>query len=128
MMECIMIVDDDFDDLQNMKDILEEAGYQVIPTTNGAQALDMIRQNEIDLILLDIKMPTLSGYDLLLLLKERKGHDTPIIYVTIIPENDVDMAGAIGVIQKPISKNSLLSQVRKGIDNRTEAEKCQRQS
>jgi len=63
--KTILVVDDNFDDLQTMRNILEKEGYPTFVATNGAQAFDATKSGLFDLILIDIRMPTLSGYDLL---------------------------------------------------------------
>jgi CheY-like chemotaxis protein len=115
MAKEILIVDDEFDDLVTMKDILSGAGYVVKTATNGVQALDLLVGNGFDLVLLDIRMPTLSGYDLLRLLRERLNHKAKMIYISIVPKGDVDMDDADGFIQKPFSPEKLLAEVKKTV-------------
>ena len=113
MAKKILIVDDDVDDLNTVRLILEKSGYGAVPATNGAKALDMLKGNGFDLILLDVRMPTLSGYDLLRLLRERLNHHVKIAYVTIVPKEEVDLDGIDGFVQKPFSPATLLSEVKK---------------
>jgi len=113
MAKRILIVDDDFDDLQTMKTLLEKAGYTTVPATNGAKALDMLKSNGFDLVLLDIQMPTLSGYDLLRLLREKMNHDAKMAYVSIVPQKEVDMNDIDGFIQKPFSPASFIKEVKR---------------
>ena len=113
MAKRILIVDDDFDDLQAMKTLIEKAGCKAVPATNGAKALDMLKSNGFDLILLDIQMPTLSGYDLLRLLREKLDHNAKMAYVSILPQKEVDMRGTDGFIQKPFSPASFTKEVKR---------------
>lgn len=113
MAKRILVVDDDFDDLQKMKNILEKEKYDVEIATNGAQALDRMEDDNFDLMLVDIKMPTLSGYDLLRLTRERLNGKMKIIYVSVVPKKSVDMTNANGFIQKPVSAKTLTSEVKK---------------
>lgn len=113
MAKKILIVDDELDDLGSMRDILEKEGYEVQTATNGAQALDLLRGSKLDVALIDIKMPTLSGYDLLRLLRERLNHKVKMIYVSIVPRHDVDLADIDGFVQKPFSPEQLIKQVKK---------------
>ena len=108
-----MVVDDDFEDLTSIKNILEKAGYNVVGATNGAQGLDALREDGFSMVLLDIKMPTLSGYDLLRILRERLNHKVPMVYVTIVPRKDVDMTDIDGFIQKPFNPTSVLKEVKR---------------
>lgn len=108
----ILVVDDAFDDGQTMRILLERNGYQVKAVTDGAQALDAINKAKFDLVLVDILMPILSGYDLLILMKERLEEDTKVVYVSIVPKTEVNMKGTDGFIQKPFSPESFISVVK----------------
>jgi CheY-like chemotaxis protein len=109
----ILIVDDEFSDLSTMKTILEKEGYEVVAVTNGAKAFDSLKGDGFSLILIDIKMPTLSGYDLLRLMREKINHKCPLMYVSIVPKSDVDMTDADGFIQKPFSPKNFINSVNK---------------
>ena len=113
MVKKILIVDDDLNDLETMKIVLEKEKYDIEVADNGADALDIIKKNKPDLILLDIKMPTLSGYDLLRLLRERLNHKVKMIYVSIVPKSDVDLSDIDGFIQKPFMPSGLIKEVKK---------------
>ncbi|MEI6731179.1 MAG: response regulator [archaeon] len=113
MVKRILVIDDDFDDLSSVKNILEKEGYHVVGATNGAQGLDALEEDGFDCILLDIRMPTLSGYDLLRILRERLNHKVPMIYVTIVPRKEVDMSDIDGFVQKPIIEKKLLTEIKK---------------
>lgn len=114
MKKRILIVDDDFEDLENMKKILEN-DFEVVAVTNGARAFDSLKGDGFSLILIDIKMPTLTGYDLLRLMREKLNHKCPMVFVSIVPKKEVDMSDVEGFIQKPFSSKSLLSEVNKAI-------------
>jgi two-component system response regulator SaeR len=117
-MQKILIVDDSFEDLQTMKTILEKEGYGVTTVTNGAQALDSLRGNGFELILIDVRMPILSGYELLQLLREKINHHSKLVYVSIVPKKEVDVSGADGFIQKPFSPETLSASVKKMLNKR----------
>src|SRR3989338_3652985 len=107
----ILVVDDDFKDLSEMKSILESDGYKVEPATNGAQAIEALKTEKFDLILIDILMPTLSGYDLLRLLREKLNHKVKMVYVSIVPKKDAQLNDIDGYIQKPFSRKTFLEGV-----------------
>ena len=109
----ILIVDDDLNDLNTMKIVLEKEKYSVDIADNGADALDLIKSNQPDLILIDIRMPTLSGYDLLRLLRERLNHHVKIAYVSIVHKSDVDLTDIDGFIQKPFMPANLVKEVKR---------------
>ncbi|MCX6773054.1 MAG: response regulator [Candidatus Micrarchaeota archaeon] len=113
MAKSILVVDDDFDDLTTMKMLLEKSGYRVVPTTNGAKALDLLKGNGFSLILIDIQMPTLSGYDLLRLMRERINHNAKMAFVSILPKGEVEMGDVDGFIQKPFSPAPFIAEVKR---------------
>lgn len=113
MAKKILIVDDDLNDLETMKLVLQKEKYSVQTADNGADAIDLIGKNKPDLILIDIKMPTLSGYDLLRLLRERLNHHVKIAYVSIVPKSQVDLTDIEGFIQKPFMPASLIKEVKR---------------
>lgn len=111
----ILIVDDESEDLSTMKEILEKEGYKVESATDGSQALDKLTSNNFDLILIDIKMPTLSGYDLCRLLREKVNGNVKIVYISIVPEKEVSMENISGFIQKPFTPESFLASIKKAL-------------
>jgi CheY-like chemotaxis protein len=115
MSKRILVIDDSYDDLDFMKHTLENAGYGIVAVTNGAKALDALIDDGFDLILIDIKMPTLSGYDLLRLLREKVNHSAKMIYISIVKKKDVDMTDIDGFIQKPVNAEHLVKSVKKVI-------------
>ena len=115
MVKKILIVDDDQEDLNTIKLILENEGFEVILASNGAEALEQLQTDGFNLAIIDIKMPTLSGYDLLRLLRERVNHKIKIIYASIVPEKEVDMDGIDGFIQKPFLPETLLEIVKEAL-------------
>ena len=112
MPKNILIVDDEIEDLNTMKTILEKKNYKVTIVSNGTEALKFLTGNGFDLILIDIKMPALSGYDLLRLVREKFNHNSKMVYVSIVPEKEVIMTDIDGFIQKPFSPESLLKGVK----------------
>ncbi len=86
-----MIVDDDCDDLSTMKEVLGKEDYEIATARNGEEAFDLLTKKNYDLILIDIKMPTLTGYDLLRLMRKRIDHNAKMLYISIVPKSDVDM-------------------------------------
>ncbi len=113
MSKEILIVDDSFDDLELMKKLLEKDGYVVKTATNGAMALDVLTTEKPSIILLDIKMPTVSGYDLTRIFRDKLKKAIKIIYVSIVPKKEVDMSGVDGYIQKPFDKKTFVKTIKK---------------
>jgi len=108
-----MVIDDNFDDLLAMKTALEASGFKVTAVTNGASAIDAVSNDRFDIVLVDIKMPTLSGYDLFSLMKDRVDKKTKLIFVSVIPKKQVEINGADGFIQKPFTPVSFVKEVKK---------------
>jgi len=113
MAKKILIVDDDFQDRELMQELLKKAKYDATAVKNGAQALDKIQDEDFDMILIDVLMPTLSGYDLLLLLREKLNHKIPMIYVTILPKSEVHTEHADGFIHKPFTEKDFIDMINK---------------
>lgn len=98
-------------------DIVEEliiAGYDVVEACNGEQALEQVAARNPDLILTDISMPCMNGYDLLAKLRsdEHKHHNAPVIFMTAFDETDVALrcsARPDAIIRKPVDYGDLIA-------------------
>jgi len=113
----ILIVDDVSDNIQVAMSILKEKNYQFSFAVNGEQALELAESNSFDLILLDIMMPGMSGYEVCQRLKgEENTSDVPVIFLTA--KVDVDSikdgfeAGAVDYITKPFHPEELIARVK----------------
>tara|TARA_R110000868_G_scaffold16687_1_gene74174 strand:- start:2761 stop:4257 length:1497 start_codon:yes stop_codon:yes gene_type:complete len=110
----ILIVDDEPAILNQLDEILHDAGYSVVSSTGGEDALNLLIQTEIDLIITDLFMPRMSGSELsqkVRLLEE----DIPIIYLSGAPnaqeifDKDKNSLNIHGLISKPFSEKSILA-------------------
>ena len=103
----ILVADDDADALAIMSATLESAGFQVETAMDGAEAIRRFREAAFDLVMLDVDMPTLNGYEVCVALRREAGELLPIVMVTGM--NDVESvdtayrSGATDFIGKPIS-------------------------
>jgi len=113
MTKKILVVDDEFFDLYSIKKFLEADGFKVFPATSGVQALQKIKKQTFDLVLVDINMPTMSGIELLKLIKKNTTKDTKVAFISIVPKSTIDTSKVDGYIQKPLSRKSLVSEVKK---------------
>lgn len=110
----ILIVDDNPKNLQVAMNILKD--YSVIYAQSGEKALELVKENDFDLILLDIIMPTLSGYEVCKIIKEdEKTKDIPLIFLTVKDE-EKDIVegfnlGAVDYLTKPFQPEVLLKRV-----------------
>ena len=113
----ILIIDDHPATRKLLGDILGDL-YHVLLVSNGREALDAVRDNHmIDLILLDIIMPGMNGYEVCQRLKEdERTSDIPVVFLTVMEEDHDEVRGfAVGVadyIVKPISRLRLLARVK----------------
>ena len=86
----ILIVDDDLMLCKMLKENLYKQGFKTIETHDGKEALEFIHQNVVDLIILDLAMPVMGGFEFLRILKkENKESKIPIIVLTIRNENEI---------------------------------------
>lgn len=112
----ILAVDDIPANVLLLKVTLETAGFRVITAESAEEALTYLASEEIDLILLDVMMPAVSGFDLAIQLKQNTEYkDIPIIFLTALnsPSNIVKgfRLGAEDYIPKPFNKDELLARV-----------------
>src|SRR4029453_10100974 len=83
----ILIADDTVENLRLLAGMLEAEGYEVRPVINGRQALQAVERDPPDLILLDINMPEMNGYEVCEQLKARPElRDVPIIFLTALSD------------------------------------------
>jgi diguanylate cyclase (GGDEF)-like protein len=113
----IVIVDDMPDNLRLLADILKDKGYKVRPAPSGARALATIRKEPPELILLDIMMPEMDGYEVCRQLKAGEGtKDIPIIFLSALNEVfdkvKAFKAGGVDFITKPFQVEEVLARVR----------------
>lgn len=112
----VLIVDDDLINRQVIANYLSIQGYNIVEASCAEDALNVVATESIDLVLLDIMMPRISGYETCKILRETyASHELPIILLTARSQmNDLVMgfeAGANDFMLKPISKEALLVRV-----------------
>ena len=110
----ILVVEDDRNLLDTLKYNLHKEGYDVVAAIDGAEALDIARREKPDLIILDLMLPKLSGFEVCRIL--RKEMTTPILMLTAKAE-EIDKVvgleiGADDYMTKPFSLRELLARVR----------------
>ncbi len=110
----LLLVDDDNTARELLQRTLHKEGYQVIAARHGDEALRLARDAQPALILLDVMMPGMSGWDVLQQLKadSRTAH-IPVVMTTMLEERGIGHTlGADGYLLKPIDRNELLSQLQ----------------
>lgn len=110
-MQKILIVEDDYSIHDILKEILKMNGYITYDAYNGSDALNIIRQEDINLILLDLMLPDINGEDLI-----KKVKDIPIIIISAkVSSNDKInclLDGANDYVTKPFDKDELLARIK----------------
>ncbi len=116
MNERVLVVDDTPANIQAVAGILREAGYQLSVATNGVQALEVLARVRPDLILLDVMMPGIDGFETCRRIKDVPAwRGIPIIFLTAKTEiNDIVKGfevGAVDYVAKPFNAHELLARV-----------------
>ena len=120
MDERVVVVDDDAIILKNANTILTEAGFKVTCLKSGKLFMDYIVVNPIDILLLDIRMPEMDGFDTILALREWESNNSrepvPVIFLTANEDADSEAKGlslgAMDFIRKPFSPEVLKIRVK----------------
>src|ERR1700750_1181324 len=117
----ILWVDDEIESLQSQKLFLEGKGYEVQTLTNGFDAIDYVKENLVDVVLMDETMPGITGLETLAKIKE-VNQQIPVVLIT---KNETEnlMDDAIGsqisdYLIKPVNPNQVLLSLKKIIDNK----------
>lgn len=113
-MNRILVVDDDRDIVAALEIYLTTSGYQVSKAYNGREALEVLRDNPVDLVLMDVMMPQMDG--IAATKKIRETSNVPILFLTAKSE-DVDMINGLNVgaddyITKPFKPMEVLARVK----------------
>lgn len=117
MKQNVLIVDDQPANLVALEAILEEDGRQLIKATSGNQALSLLLKNDISLVLLDVQMPEMDGFEVAELMRmNKKIERIPIIFLTAISKEDKYVfrgykAGAVDYLFKPVEPLVIKSKV-----------------
>ena len=114
----ILLVEDEPDIIRLVKFTLEQRNFEVVATSNGLAAIEIASTEKPDLILLDVMMPVINGYDTCVRLKKNeKTKDIPVIILSAkAQKKEVDRAlrvGAADFIAKPFSPRELREKIEK---------------
>lgn len=110
----IMVVEDDFHTRRLMCAVLERYGYHPIPATDGQDALDQLEKKHVDLIILDIMMPRMDGYEMTRILRDG-GSSLPVLMVTA-KETPADkrkgfIIGTDDYMTKPVDEEEMILRI-----------------
>ncbi len=117
----ILIVEDDLRMSQLFKELLEKEGYSVAVSGDGSDAIILLKEHSFDVVLTDLKMPSIDGMNVLAYSKETNP-ETPVIvitaYATVDSAVEALKRGAYDYIQKPFDPDELLLVVKRAVDYR----------
>src|SRR6266567_1797056 len=130
----ILLVDDRRPNLFALESILKSLGQNLVEATSGVEALKYLLRNEVAVVLLDVEMPDMDGFQTATLIRERqKSSHTPIIFLTAISKSDVHVSqgyslGGVDYIFKPFAPDVLKSKVSAFVQMYKQQREAQRQS
>jgi putative two-component system response regulator len=115
--QVILVVDDEPQNIELLEAYLAPQGYEIVTAANGKEALEKIPGNQIDLILLDVMMPGMDGFEVIRRVRQDAIHQLlPIIMVTALRETEDRVkgieTGCDDFISKPVDRMELLARVR----------------
>ena len=113
----VLVVDDNQQNLELLQAYLEDIDCETLTANDGIEALAIIAGNQVDLVLLDIMMPKMSGFEVCRRIKnDPKTTDIPVIMVTALSEfGDIERgidSGTDDFLSKPVNKLELLTRVK----------------
>ena len=116
-LRVILIAEDSLTQAENLRYFLEQQGYQVVAAKNGREALELMTRYKPDLLISDIVMPEMDGYELCHCIRSDQGmQDLPIIFLTVLSDPADIMksleCGADGFIIKPFKEEPLIERIR----------------
>jgi len=114
----ILVIDDEAEACEFIKSFLEERSYSVITALNGHSGIESIKNNKPALVFLDMRMPDITGLEVLSKLKEDNITAKIILMTAIDEEAEIEKAkqlGAIGIIKKPVQLQELSATVKQNV-------------
>ncbi len=115
----VLVVDDDASLRFSARNALESAGYKIEEAQNGQECVDLVKEKQFDLVILDVNMPVMDGLDALKQIKEHSASTTVLMITAFSDIKDAVFAmknGAYDYVQKPINRNALIEMVGKALE------------
>jgi two-component system, chemotaxis family, chemotaxis protein CheY len=116
----VLVVDDDPDILEALSEILEAEGFEIRRARNGKEALDRLEPDAPQLILLDLMMPVMDGWEFAQRMRQRPPEIARIPIIVLSADRNVGSKaaelGAVGHLAKPFELNDLLELVRRSLE------------
>ena len=128
----ILIVDDNRNNIEVVKGILRNRNYKILTALSGKKAFEVLESEKIDLILLDVMMPELDGFEVCIQLKENtKYKEIPVIFLSAQNNSDAVVrgfeVGGADYIPKPFHNEELIARVKHHIELKQTKELIQKQ-
>jgi len=114
----ILVVDDDQDSVELVEKILKKDGYRVVSLTDGRKVDEELRKNEIHLAVVDLKMPEVSGLDVVEMIRHHDSDCAVILmtgYATLDSAVSALRGGVVDYLRKPVREDELLGAVRRAL-------------
>lgn len=130
----VLLVDDDSRNLTALSEILADLGARIVCVSSGRDALRAVLREDFAVILLDVRMPDMDGYETAALIRQReKSHRTPLIFLTAIDKDEANVfrgysSGAVDYVFKPVEPIILRAKVSAFIDLHNQANEILRQA
>lgn len=114
----LLIVEDEKDLSDSLRDIFSDLGYRCLTASNGLEGLGLVLSNEIDAVLSDIAMPTMTGLEMLAQMRS-KGRYTPLVFLTAYSDKEKIIEalrlGAMEYVEKPLQFEFLCGVIEKAV-------------
>ena len=110
----VLVVDDDSFMRETVSDILSEKGYEAVPVESGFEAIEKMKESLFDIVLLDLKMDGMDGYETYLELKKLNARVKAIITTAYYEDETIKQClreGAFGILNKPLNMDDLVTQI-----------------
>lgn len=122
----ILVIDDELDTLELIDLTLRTAGFSVHTVDNGEDAVEILRQDTFDAILLDVMMPEMSGFDVFKAINESAQNTPPVIFLTASKRSSDqetgENLGAAGYLIKPVTRGQLLDVLHQALSGETDSD------
>lgn len=122
MVGKILVVDDEPHNLEILRIFLRSLNFEIHEAECGMEALKRIEVESFDLILLDVMMPDISGFEISIILREKEGFDIPIIFLSAKAQKEDILrglqVGAVDYLTKPFDLDLLEMKVANAIKNK----------
>lgn len=133
MTPTILIVDDNSNNVKIIALTLRAFNYKLVIATNGQSAIDMVEKTRPDLVLMDVMMPGMDGYETCEKIKSKKENENiPVIFLTALSEKANIIrgfeAGGVDYITKPFNKEELISRVKTHLELKFTRDELQKNS